>query len=260
QCAKHICLITCILWKFISSHGQWAAIVPPKISAVQGSCVVIPCSYTYPNRVSKEILNRKQTLFWGNLQTRECTMMLDSFRRTDTGPFYCRIEFPFVAREKEGFSITSVCLNVQSNPPVPSLSVQVRDKITASCSVSHSCPSYPPQFIWSHPGIVTLRLKKLNMWEWETVSTVTLKPLPIDSNKNLTCTVKYRGGKQARNSVSVYNQNITPISVRSALPCVLFAKQRTNPEDPNSTCRVPMVTRPCFSTFAFGMTLSESTK
>ncbi|XP_029133808.2 sialic acid-binding Ig-like lectin 14 [Labrus bergylta] len=225
-----------VILHFESSHGQWAAIVPPKISAVQGSCVVIPCSYTYPKRASKEILNRwigfwkkkatiistnlpkwklptkyrKRTLFLGNLQTHNCTMMLDGVRRTDTGPFYFRIELPQYGRSYS-YTKNDVTIDVMSNPPVPSLSVQVRDKITASCSVSHSCPSYPPQFIWSHPGIVTLRSKKLNMWEWETVSTVTLKPLPIDFNKNLTCTVKYRGGKQARNSVSVYNQNITPI-------------------------------------------------
>ncbi|KAM6995335.1 sialic acid-binding Ig-like lectin 14 [Tautogolabrus adspersus] len=217
-----LCLL--VILNFQSSHEQWTASVPPRISALQGSCVVIPCSYTYPKPTSKKFLTswrgfwkkkatiistnlprwklsteyRKRTLFLGDLRTRNCTMMLDGVRRTDTGPFFFRIEMP----QYRSFSYTNnkVTIDVIGDPPVPSLSVQVRDKITASCSVSHSCPSMPPQFIWSHPGIATLRSKKLNIWKWETVSTVTLNPLPIGFNKTLTCTVKYRGGKQARNS------------------------------------------------------------
>lgn len=41
---------------------------------------------------------------------------------------------------------------------------------------------------------------------------------------------------------------------------MLFARQWTKSEDPDSTCRVPMVTGPCFSTFTFGRTLSGSSK
>uniref|UniRef100_A0A3Q3F3Z9 Ig-like domain-containing protein n=1 Tax=Labrus bergylta TaxID=56723 RepID=A0A3Q3F3Z9_9LABR len=221
--------------------GNWTVSVQDVIEAVRGSSVTINCTFSCPPvkcDASKENLNRwigfwkkkatiistnlpkwklptkyrKRTLFLGNLQTHNCTMMLDGVRRTDTGPFYFRIELPQYGRSYS-YTKNDVTIDVMSNPPVPSLSVQVRDKITASCSVSHSCPSYPPQFIWSHPGIVTLRSKKLNMWEWETVSTVTLKPLPIDFNKNLTCTVKYRGGKQARNSHEETNLMGIPLSL-----------------------------------------------
>lgn len=103
-----------------SPPGQWTAKIPAKIPALQGSCVVIPCTYTYPRRTSKKILNswrgfwkkgnkiistnlpkwklpgeyKKRTQFLGKLRARNCTMLLDGVRTTDVGPFYFRIEMP----------------------------------------------------------------------------------------------------------------------------------------------------------------------
>uniref|UniRef100_A0A8P4FUT1 Ig-like domain-containing protein n=1 Tax=Dicentrarchus labrax TaxID=13489 RepID=A0A8P4FUT1_DICLA len=208
-----------------SSNGQWTATVPTKIPALQGSCVVIPCTYTYPKPNSKKTLNRwrgfwmkgkkivstnlpkwklaqeykKRTQFLGNLQSRNCTMLLDGLRQTDVGPFYFRIEMP----QYKSFSYINqaVSIDVIRNPPPPSLSVKVNDDVTASCSVSHTCPSIPPQFTWSRTGIITHQSKKLNNWTWETVSTLTFNPLPADFNVTLNCTVQYRGKKEVTSSM-----------------------------------------------------------
>lgn len=103
-----------------SPGGKWTANVPAVIPALQGSCVVIPCTYNYPKPKSKKILNRwkgfwkkgnkimstnlrkwklpkeykRRTKFLGNLKWHNCTMMLDGIRKTDVGPFYFRIEMP----------------------------------------------------------------------------------------------------------------------------------------------------------------------
>ncbi|CAK6960437.1 sialic acid-binding Ig-like lectin 14 [Scomber scombrus] len=207
-----------------SSPGLWTADIPKTIPALQGSCVVIPCTYNYPKPASK-ILNRwrgfwrkgnkiistnlpkwklnseykKRTQFLGNVQRRNCTMLLDGIRKTDAGPFYFRIEMP----QYKSFSYTkhTVSIEVVRDPPPPSLSVKVDDdKVTASCSVSHSCPSIPPVFSWSRSGIVTRRSKRLNKWKWEAVSTLTFQTRLSDFNKHLNCTVLFRGGKQTKNS------------------------------------------------------------
>ncbi|XP_022617698.1 sialic acid-binding Ig-like lectin 14 isoform X1 [Seriola dumerili] len=208
-------------------RGQWIAKIPTSIPALQGSCVVIPCIYTYPKPNSNAILNRwrgfwrkgnkivstnlpkwkmtneykKRTQFLGDLKLRNCTMLLDGVRNTDVGPFYFRIEIP----QYKSFSYTKnpVSIDVTSDPQPPSLTLRVTDKVKAFCSVSHSCPSFPPKFSWSRSGTVTHRSKRLNEWKWETVSALTFKPLPADFKMPLNCTVQYRGGKQAMNSTRI---------------------------------------------------------
>ncbi len=117
-----------------SSRGQWTASVPMKIPALQGSCVVIPCTYTYPKPTSNKILNRwrgfwrkgnkivttnlrkwklpeeykKRTQFLGSLESRNCTMLLDGIRKTDVGPFYFRIEMP----QYKSFSYTKNAVSI----------------------------------------------------------------------------------------------------------------------------------------------------
>ncbi|XP_059194495.1 myelin-associated glycoprotein-like [Centropristis striata] len=207
-----------------SSRGQWTANVPAKIQVLQGSCVVIPCTFTYRKPLSKAVINRrigfwkngrkvvsttvpkwklpveykKRTQFLGKLQAHNCTMLLDSVRKTDVGPFYFRIEMP----QYKSYSYTkkAVSIDVISSPQPPSLTVEVNDQIKASCAVSHACPTIPPEISWNHAGAVKLRSKRLNTWKWETVSTLTFDPRPSDFNKPLNCTVRYRGGKQAMNS------------------------------------------------------------
>ncbi|XP_054478318.1 sialic acid-binding Ig-like lectin 14 [Anoplopoma fimbria] len=208
-----------------SSKGQWSANVPTKIPVLQGSCVVIPCIYNYPKPTSKRPLSRwrgfwmnnkkkvvstnlpkwklseeykKRTQFLGDLKARNCTMLLDGVRNSDVGPFYFRIEMP----QYRSFSYKKypVTIDVKREPEPPSLSVEVNDKVTASCSVSHSCPTIPPQISWSQSGFITRRSKRLNSWKWETVSTLIFLPRPRDFNRPLNCTVRYRGGKLVTSS------------------------------------------------------------
>ncbi|TDH11983.1 hypothetical protein EPR50_G00066380 [Perca flavescens] len=150
------------------SASQWIANMPTNIPVLQGSCVVIPCIYTYPKPVSKRILTRIEM------------------------PQYKSFSYP-----------NTVTIDVQSNPEPPTMSVRVYEKITASCSVSHSCPTILPRFSWSHPGSVSSRSKKLNTWQWETESTLTFVPQTTDSNMPLSCTVLYRGGKRATSSMII---------------------------------------------------------
>lgn len=117
-----------------SAKSQWMALVPSTIPAVQGSCVVIPCTYNYPRPSSKKIINswlgfwkkgnkvvatsiqkwklpveyNKRTQFLGKPRTRNCTMLLDSVRSTDVGPFYFRVEMP----QYKSFSYTQNSVSI----------------------------------------------------------------------------------------------------------------------------------------------------
>nr|XP_033958636.1 myelin-associated glycoprotein-like [Pseudochaenichthys georgianus] len=200
-------LILHVIHDVHSSSNQWTVTVPEKISVLQGSCVVIPCLYNYPMPKSKKPLT-SWSGFWlngkkflGNLAARNCSMLLDSVGKNDVGPFHFRIEM----RQYKSFSYSKnpVTLEVTSDPQPPVMSVVMNKKVTASCSVSHSCPVIPPRFSWSHPGNILRRSKKLNTWKWETVSTLTFSPRISDFNKPLNCTVHYRGGKKVTSSTII---------------------------------------------------------
>lgn len=67
--------------------------------------------------------------------------------------------------------------------------------VSASCSVSASCPTSPPVFTWSHSGAEHVQTQHLQDGEWSATSTLTFQATSTDHNKPLKCTVKYKGGR-----------------------------------------------------------------
>ncbi|XP_078143224.1 myeloid cell surface antigen CD33-like [Centroberyx gerrardi] len=214
-----------------SSPRDWTANIPKKISALQGSCVVIPCTYRYPDPIPMKILSRwkgfwitgtrivstsdrkwllareyrQRTQLLGDLRSLNCTMRIDGVRLSDTGPFYFRIAMP----EYKSFSYKDhrVSIDVMRSLPAPSLflcgELKLDAVVSASCSVSYSCPSFRPRFFWSRSGTTQVHSKKLNNWKWETTSTLKFRLLATDHNKLLNCSVMYRAGQRVKSSTVI---------------------------------------------------------
>lgn len=72
--------------------------------------------------------------------------------------------------------------------------------VSASCSVSHSCPISPPVFTWSHSGQEHIQTQQLDNGQWEATSMLNFQPTHADNNKPLKCTVTYKGGQQQKTS------------------------------------------------------------
>lgn len=97
------------------AHPDWTIKVPPTVKGLPGSCVVIPCSFKYPNnekagthtgiwiyqnnqyiyhsiqsKVLKQYQNR--TTLLGDLREKNCSLKIDPLLQSDQGPFFFRIE------------------------------------------------------------------------------------------------------------------------------------------------------------------------
>ncbi|XP_067458013.1 myelin-associated glycoprotein-like isoform X1 [Thunnus thynnus] len=209
-----------------AEDSSWTLQVPSPIKGLPGSCVVIPCSYNYPDPrktvtqftgiwqedtnkfiyhpVASEITQQYQgrTELVGDVRQKNCSLKIDPLQQSDRGPFHFRIEIG----NYESFSYlqnkVSITMITEPNPINFSVKEEVEEgvKVSASCSVSHSCPASPPVFTWSHSGQEHFQPQQLENGQWEATSTLTFQPTRTDNNKPLQCTVTYKGGQHQKTS------------------------------------------------------------
>uniref|UniRef100_A0A3P9C5C8 Ig-like domain-containing protein n=1 Tax=Maylandia zebra TaxID=106582 RepID=A0A3P9C5C8_9CICH len=211
-CATLMCL--CVLTQ--PEASSWTAAVSSSVKGLLGSCVVIPCSYNYPdpktnttsftgiwyNDNDQVVYHsdasqtpgqfRNRTKLLGDLSKKNCSLMIDDLQQSDVGPLYFRIEIK--GYDQYSYKNNKVSISVSQ----PDLSVQEEVKegenVSASCSVFHSCPTYPPSFIWSHFGEQQNQTQQLHEGQWNSTSTLTFRPNRSDHNKPLKCRVTYHRG------------------------------------------------------------------
>ncbi|XP_067094221.1 B-cell receptor CD22 [Osmerus mordax] len=222
-----------------TSASSWTAEVPSQVSALLGSCVVIPCSFNYPEpeKKSSEVTGiwaektlekiyhpdrssvlqdyKERTQLVGDLQVKNCSLRIDPLHQSDTGPFHFRVEIKDY--EKYSYVDNTVSIDIKRLPEPPTLSVseevRVGELFTASCSVSHSCPTDPPVLTWSHSATPTVQSQQLSKGQWEVTSSLTFAPTVADHKKSLRCRAAYRGGKKAESSRTL-NVKYAPLDVR----------------------------------------------
>ncbi|XP_034544652.1 sialic acid-binding Ig-like lectin 14 [Notolabrus celidotus] len=211
-----------------SSSKEWTINVPERIPVVEGHCVVIPCTVTFPWHAKKRVVpykvrgywkrgqtvistnNRRpprtsqeykgRTQFLGDMRHRCCTMKLHRVSPRDTGPFYFRIEIPWFNRFS--YINNAVTIDVLRDPLPPTLSVKGTAQRRVYCSAIFSCPSYIPQLSWNTQVWARTRARKRKSWQWEIYSTFTFTP-KVGINTTFTCMVKYRNGKKAQSSIII---------------------------------------------------------
>uniref|UniRef100_A0A4W5MC55 Ig-like domain-containing protein n=1 Tax=Hucho hucho TaxID=62062 RepID=A0A4W5MC55_9TELE len=205
--------------------SSWTVEVPSSVSGLQGSCIMIPCSFNYPEPDEKpskltgiwfkdthdtiyhpdssSIIKdyRGRTELVGDLRQKNCSLRIDPLHRSDKGPFTFRIEME--DHDKYSYIHDTVSIAVNSPDP-PSLSVReevkVGEEVSISCSVSHSCPSDSPLLTWSHSGTSSVQSQQLTNGQWKVTSSLTFTPSSTDHNQSLVCTAEYRGGKTVKMS------------------------------------------------------------
>ncbi|XP_040923898.1 myelin-associated glycoprotein-like isoform X1 [Betta splendens] len=221
-----------------SGASSWTVTLPSSVEGLVGSCVVIPCSYNYPdpkktvsqftgiwrdqtNQViyhsdpSKTVQQYKtRTELVGDITRKDCSLKIDPLQQSDQGPFHFRIEIEGFDKYSYGGNRVPITMISESHPSL-SVTQEVVEghNVTASCSVSHSCPSSPPEFTWSHAGVTHLKTRHLNDGQWNLTSTLTFVSTRDNHNKPVKCTVTYKGGLKGEKASSVIKVKYAPVNV-----------------------------------------------
>ncbi|XP_049587225.1 myelin-associated glycoprotein isoform X3 [Syngnathus scovelli] len=216
--------------------SSWTIEMPSSVKGLLGSCVVIPCSFDYPNphKAINEFtgiwldpgndviyhpegskiknLYQGRTELVGDVRQKNCSLKIDPLQESDQGPFHFRIEM----KDVNNFSYRDKTASIQMiHTPSPVELNVTEDKthlyVIASCSVTHSCPPSPPIILWSHFGRQLYQTRPLKNGQWEATSTLTLN-LADANNTHLQCRATFRGGQQLEAS-RIINVKYAPVNV-----------------------------------------------
>nr|XP_015830559.2 sialic acid-binding Ig-like lectin 7 isoform X1 [Nothobranchius furzeri] len=229
----------CICLKaFETKASAWTATLPSSVQGLRGSCVVIPCTFSYPypsktppvftgiwmdnngiifHPIESQIQQgyRSRTKLLGEVANKNCSLKIDPLQLNDNGPFYFRIEI----KDYDQYSYRGhmVKITVMNEPdPIQLLvkeEIKEKEAASASCSVSYSCPDTPPIFTWSHSGEEVHRSQQLNDHQLQVTSTLTFHPRPPDHNQPLWCNVTHQGG-QKQNMFKILHVKYAPVNVK----------------------------------------------
>ncbi|XP_048842391.1 B-cell receptor CD22-like [Brienomyrus brachyistius] len=174
--AGRFIFIGCLLQGGLCS--TWTAQMPQSIQALNGSCVLIPCTFQIPSKENlhltnpvviwltkrgwsdKKKLNKSDVNINGSLSEINCTTILNGISKNWTGVYSLRIKDN---NSKNKYNVTEkVEINVEDSPPSPQItinrdmvkeggSVTLRegDSVTLTCSAPAPCPSLPPTLSWT---------------------------------------------------------------------------------------------------------------
>ncbi|XP_020489160.3 myelin-associated glycoprotein isoform X1 [Labrus bergylta] len=147
---------------------SWNITVPKTVTAVEGSCAVVPCQtkahvrvtwyqYSkmyypvvydrYPPTVEQQF--RGRTSVKGAATEGNCTLTIKNIRRTDNNlKVYVWINPDSITSQK--FYDQTVTVYVERKAPIISIEKQIveGDVFQANCSLIHSCPSSTPSLKW----------------------------------------------------------------------------------------------------------------
>ncbi|XP_060937102.1 sialoadhesin-like isoform X2 [Limanda limanda] len=218
--------------------SSWTIEVPSTVKGHPGSCVVIHCSYNYPDdgkkatkytgiwtdathhvvyhpvksNIAQQYRDRTELL--GNIEHKNCSLKIDSLQQSDQGPFVFRIEMAHF--DNFSYKAHQVSITMMDRVDMAiSLTEDVVEGqlVVAYCSVSPSCPTSLPVFRWSHPGEEHFHSLQFDDDQWKATAALSFRPTNADHNKSLQCTAHYSGGQQQKTS-KLLKVKHAPVNVR----------------------------------------------
>ncbi|KAM4652237.1 myelin-associated glycoprotein-like [Discoglossus pictus] len=186
------------------------------VQALKGSCVEIPCTFTYPANYEEirliwysyrintfpQVFNQKdssavlpeyrgRTSLVGNAPN-SCTLRINNVINGDW--YYPGISTSINSWYYNNKTSVQVMVTESANEPLLEEAKDLTEGVTVtiSCSVEHTCHSNPPSLKWNKIGDgITLQHDDLRGGKWRYVSKLQYNPSYKDDKTQLECKVTY---------------------------------------------------------------------
>uniref|UniRef100_A0A3Q3MG35 Ig-like domain-containing protein n=1 Tax=Mastacembelus armatus TaxID=205130 RepID=A0A3Q3MG35_9TELE len=207
---------------------DWSFTTPSTITGMRGSCIIIPCRFTYRNSQPADlrvmwylyqgssyslVYGQSQTVdikytgltsFIGSVPEGNCTLKVERLDITHNKdrffPWLDKAPITSYHNPSQTFYDKNTQLIVSDRAEEPQLSVngdpRVGEESKVSCTVHHTCPSAPPTLTMNGiQGADVTRGSMLSDGVWE--RTVERTWIVKEEDQSVKCTVSYQGGQKA---------------------------------------------------------------
>ncbi|XP_041037097.1 B-cell receptor CD22-like isoform X2 [Carcharodon carcharias] len=201
-------------------NNNWGVWSPLVLKVWEGSCVIIPCQFSYPeteqratqkigmwlkgnnydgikvfhNKESNNVTYRQRVEFLGSMNNKNCTLKINNLTANDNGKYYFRIEMSSDKWSQKSGSRLLVS-ETPEKPVISPMEGLVEEKVAElTCSFETFCPEDAPVLNWTIPfnnyPTVTKHSYRDNVWTHS--SRVTFTPRFEDLDQPLRCTALFR--------------------------------------------------------------------
>ncbi|KAK3560905.1 hypothetical protein QTP86_022883 [Hemibagrus guttatus] len=212
---------------------DWSFTMPNAITAIRGSCVVIPCNYEFKNvqhsktnvkwyklsntgyslvydQPTHNIIQqfRGKTSLFGSSNDKNCSLKIQplDMQHSQERLFPWMDPNPIESYHSKNFDHVTIALEVTDIVQIPQADLlgteKVGEPITLSCSVTHTCPPTPPKLSLSiSRGTPNVIHTPLNDGKWK--ETIEITWTLEENDKSVTCTVSYAGGQSTKTEINL---------------------------------------------------------
>ncbi|XP_039885370.1 uncharacterized protein LOC120732093 isoform X5 [Simochromis diagramma] len=210
----------------------WSFTAPATITGLKGSCLTIPCKFSYKNSQPKDlqviwylyqrneypaVYNQEGTVIrkfngrtslTGSVTEKNCSLKIERLEMSDNHnqlyPWIDKNTITSYHTKGHSFYDGSTELIVSEHAPEPELNIigtpRVGEQGTVSCSVRHACIFAPPTITLNGiPGKdrITDTLVSDGIWERRVEQVWEVK----EEHQSVACTVSYSGGQKATKEI-----------------------------------------------------------
>ncbi|MFT7800507.1 myelin-associated glycoprotein-like [Arapaima gigas] len=230
-CKKHFlpCCIIRVVSMAILANAQWSVNMPHQITALTGSCVVIPCRFSCPadhrprDAVWYQYVNRGYPLVYsrnnpgnviekfrgktelvGNVAEKNCSLKIEDVHATQNWEKL----YVWIDPDETSFKFydATVTLEVQVTVAPPEMSVAEDQRegrtIKVSCTAVHTCPPSPPSLSFGdQQGKVEVKHTEEEGGQWRVTAHISWTARAEDHGKKVECTVTHLQNKKATGTI-----------------------------------------------------------